>query len=232
MKIELILPLKDIMLNQLFGQNSLDWYQQWGLKGHNGIDFEAKTGCPVIATHAGVVTFVGTDGDGGKSIELLNEENGDGYRTIYYHLKDFMVAKGDEVKAGKLIAHADNTGKYTTGDHLHFGLKRTRNGATINYDNGYKGAIDPSPYFMEPDWNKSNAYKRYGRKRTWLSYVKNEIPVSISLRRFLKRTPTFEEINACTYGGWDRNVLTNDALRYNWLYLTKAAYLRGEQPFI
>lgn len=232
MKIELMNPVRDIMINQKFGENALNWYKQWGLDGHNGIDFETKTGCVVTASHLGEVVFVGIDGDGGKSIELLDEEYGEGYKTIYYHLKDFLVKKGDIIKAGKAIAHADNTGKFTTGDHLHFGLKLTKNGVTINKGNGYNGAIDPAPYMIELDWDKSNAYKRYGRRRTWLSYVKNEIPVSISLRRYLKRTPTFEEINACVYGGWEREVLKNDALRYNWLYLTKTQYLRGEQPFI
>jgi len=41
-----------------------------------------------------------------------------------------------------------NTG-FSTGNHLHLGLKRVdENGKTINKDNGYFGAIDPEPYFV------------------------------------------------------------------------------------
>jgi murein DD-endopeptidase MepM/ murein hydrolase activator NlpD len=231
MKIELMTPVRDVMINQKFGENALGWYKQWGLLGHNGIDFETKTGCPVNAAHAGIVTVAGKDGDGGIAIEILSETQDDGFKTIYYHLQDVLVKVGDIVNMGKLIAHADNTGKYTTGDHLHFGLKLTRDGQTVNKSNGYNGCINPAPYFIDKDWDKSNAYKRYGRRRTWASYMFNEVPVSIALTKYLKRKPSFEEINCCTYGGWEREVLTNPALAYNWKYLTKTQYLNGQQPF-
>lgn len=69
--------------------------------------------------------------------------------------------KGMPVKAGDLIGYADNTG-LSTGDHCHFGLKPIWPGAGVNMDatdfgigdfhnleanNGYFGAIDPTPYF-------------------------------------------------------------------------------------
>ena len=218
------------MVNQLFGRNALDWYKQWGLLGHNGIDFETKTGCPVLSSHDGIVMFAGEDKDGGVEIDILSNENGEGFKTIYYHLKDFVVKPGQRIKTGQLIGHADNTGKFTTGDHLHFGLKRTFNGTTIDRDNGFLGAIDPAPYFADKDWDKSNAYQRYGRKRTWQTYLL-EIKVMKDLRKYLNRTPRFEEINACVYGYWDREVLRNDAMAYNWKYLTKIEFQNGRKPF-
>jgi len=230
MKIELkYTPVKDVMINQKFGENALNWYKQWGLLGHNGIDFQAKDGCPVIATHDGLITWAGMDGDGGISINLLSSLDEDGFYTIYYHLKDVVIKVGDKIKAGQLIGHADNTGKYTTGDHLHFGMKLTKDGMTFDRYNGYNGAIDPAPYFPK-DWDKSNAFKRYGRKRTWQTYL-SEVKVMLALKKYLKRIPTQEEINACTYGAWDREVLRNDALAYNWKYLTKLEYQNGKQPF-
>lgn len=234
-------PIKDVLIRQTFGEDFF-WYDSekkqniWfykdrlGLKGHNGIDFRAFDGCPVIATHDGVIIWAGMDGDGGISVTILSNREGEGFITIHYHLKDVCVSVDDEVKAGKLIGHADNTGKYTTGDHLHFGLKRTFNGDTIDKDNGYNGAIDPAPYFIDKEWDKSNAFKRYGRKRTWQTYL-SEVKVMTALLRYLKRTPTQEQINACTYGAWDRDVLRNDALAYNWKYLTKLEYQNGKQPF-
>jgi len=228
-KIELQLPLKHIMVNQPFGVNYLDFYQRWGLKGHNGLDMEAKDGCKVYATHSGIVKVAGRDGDGGVCVEIL-ACMGEGYKTIYYHLKETKVSVKDFVQAGQCIGLADNTGIYTTGDHLHLGLKLTNNGDTINKDNGFYGAIDPVPYFPK-DWDKSLAYKRYGRVRTWALY-QLEIKKMVELTIKLKRKPTFEEINAVVYGYWDIETIKNVAMRYNWLYLTKPGMEHGEKPFI
>ena len=69
-------------------------------------------------------------------------------KTIYWHLKSFPVKIGDRVKQGDTIGLADNTG-FSSGTHLHLSLKQTnQNGTTVNYDNGYAGAIDPWPYLV------------------------------------------------------------------------------------
>ena len=68
----LLLPVRDIRINQGFGLNYLDFYKQWGLNGHNGVDFEAYTGCPVTSAHEGKVVFAGKDNDGGISVEVTN----------------------------------------------------------------------------------------------------------------------------------------------------------------
>jgi len=146
-------------INQYFGTNG-QWYRNNGIDilGHNGIDFWAPDGHPVKAAHDGVVDFVGRDSKEGLGITIrtkYDKENKSGYKTIYWHLKDgrTFVEAGEEVKAGQVIAEADNTG-FSTGSHLHFGLKRitflTR-GDYYNTDqeNGYYGAIDPMPYFAK-----------------------------------------------------------------------------------
>ena len=209
-EIKLILPLKDIYLTQPFGTNYLSFYEKLGLAGHNGIDLRAKTDCPVVATHTGYVVFAGYSPGSGNTVILLSSEKGEGFKTMYYHLENVNVVTGEHIATGFLIGWADNTGKYTTGSHLHLGLKETLNGETINRNNGYFGAIDPSPY-LPKNWDKSNAWHRYGRRRDWSAY-QNEIKVMVSLIRYLKRLPTHEEINACTYGGWDREAIKNPAM--------------------
>lgn len=75
-------------------------------------------------------------------------------KSIYWHIKkgSFKVKVGDKVKAGDLLAEADNTGM-STGSHLHFGIKPVLKGEAdwtwynIEQSNGYLGAIDPEPYF-------------------------------------------------------------------------------------
>lgn len=226
---ELALPLKDIQINQPFGVNFVNFYTKMGLRGHNGIDFRAEHNPAVYASHKGIVVTAGKDGDGGICVEILSQRMGEGYKTIYYHLKDVTVKVDQLVKTGEIIGHADNTGKYTTGDHLHFGLKFTKGGVTIFKENGYNGAIDPSIYFPK-DWDKSNAYKRYGRERNWSAYL-NEVKVMVALRAYLKKKPSFEQINACVYGGWDRETVKDDAMYSIWGFETKTDYKNGKLTF-
>jgi len=237
--IKLYLPLKQVIVTQPFGVNFVDFYTKMGMKGHNGVDFCASTGTECFAAHYGVVTFAGTNGDGGISVTLTDKVNH--YKTIYYHLKSVECKEGDKIQAGQLIGYCDNTGKYTTGSHLHFGLKflDDSNFNTLDYNNGFNGAVNPAPYFsytysgqeISPkDWDKSRCYHRYYRGRPqgglWIERYK----VVPALIKFLKRLPNNEEINACTYGGWDREVLLNPAMYVIWSQLKKSEYLAGEKP--
>jgi murein DD-endopeptidase MepM/ murein hydrolase activator NlpD len=250
--IDLRLPLRNVQVNQPFGVNYLDFYKQWGLTGHNGVDLMATTGFKCYAAHAGLVTFARVYDDGavaigGKPMQHIEITDYTGkYKTIYLHLEKILVKENQHVEAGDLIGLCDNTGKYTTGDHLHFGLKLTdENGNTINYDNGFSGAIDPTPYFNmafdgtpigNKDCYKSNAYHRYYRGRP-AGGLKNEIRIVAELTPYLfknglRRLPNNEEINAATYGGWDREAIINTAMRFLWAYVKKDDYLnKGIKPF-
>src|SRR3990167_10187599 len=119
------LPLKNILVTQPFGANFLDFYKQWGLDGHNGIDMLAYRGTDCFAAHDGNVLWAGNWQDWGINVFIRGEYDTrwEAPETIYVHLQDVTVKVGDKVKAGDLIGHTDNTGKYTTGDHLHFGLR-------------------------------------------------------------------------------------------------------------
>lgn len=161
MKLKLDFPLKDISYNQTFGKNENPLYSKLGLKGHNGIDFKAGDGTPVTSAHDGRVTYAGYDGAGGLTIVIRTEQefedvNGKPsyWKTIYCHLKKdtLKVTGGQQVKVGQIIALADNTGA-STGSHLHFGLKPIYRGEqdwiweNADVNNGYRGAVDPMPYF-------------------------------------------------------------------------------------
>lgn len=100
-----------------------------GIPGHNGIDFTAPTGTRLYAPHDGKITeLMASDGYG---IRLENSE----YTSVFYHLKEWHCSLNQEVKKGDFIALTDNTGRYTTGPHLHWGV-RPKN-YTPNAYNGY-----------------------------------------------------------------------------------------------
>jgi murein DD-endopeptidase MepM/ murein hydrolase activator NlpD len=157
-KFEIFFPVKPWKLNQGFGVNA-DFYKKYGLKGHNGLDLYTTHGQPVYAAHDGVVTYAGVDSAEGWGVVLrTNEEleyaGGSAYfKSIYWHLiNNIQVKAGQSVKAGHLLGYADNTGA-STGDHLHFAVKPMTVGENdwtfenVVQNNGYNGAIDPTPYF-------------------------------------------------------------------------------------
>jgi len=223
------LPVKDILVTQPFGVNYLNFYKDWGLKGHNGTDLSTTRGADCYATHNGIVTWAGEDSDGGISVTLWNTANG--FKTIYYHLQDVTVKVNDLIEGGQLIGHCDNTGKYTTGDHLHLGLKEVDNGgSTVNYDNGYKGAIDPALY-LPKNWEQPPVWSGYGNVtngwngREWL----RERLAKTYLKKNLKRRVGYLEIMAHVYGDWTIDDLQNPSLTWAWMYRTRLQFLRGDE---
>lgn len=165
MKLELWFPIKPFRITQPFGVNS-EYYSKNvpGLKGHNGLDLQAYHGQMVRAAHDGVVVNAGIpdnkEGYGvvirtSEPFEYRNEKNEleqAYFKTIYWHLlPKIPVKSGQFVKTGDLIGFADNTG-FSTGDHLHFGLKPMYLGEepwqwfNLEASNGYMGAIDPQPF--------------------------------------------------------------------------------------
>jgi murein DD-endopeptidase MepM/ murein hydrolase activator NlpD len=124
-----------------------------GLKGHNGIDYAARRGDPVYAACDGVVYALQTDTKKGVGVWVITEQEFEFHEqtsyaaVVYFHLLAFHVKEKQKVQIGDLIGWADNTGEYTTGDHLHFGLYQVdKYGQRLNKQNGYGGAVDPLPY--------------------------------------------------------------------------------------
>ncbi len=96
-------------------------------KMHYGLDFLANTGEKVFAPGDGVVSFVGEVGGYGKVVKI---QHGFGYVTLYGHLSKYKVKKGDQVKRGNVIAETGNSGKLSTGPHLHYEIRH--NGVSLN----------------------------------------------------------------------------------------------------
>ena len=85
---------------------------------HMGVDIAAPEGTTVMAPSDGVVTLAGQDYFFSGNVIVIN--HGHNLFTIYAHLKDMNVKKGDKVKQGDIIATVGKTGR-ATGAHLHWG---------------------------------------------------------------------------------------------------------------
>jgi len=83
---------------------------------HKGIDFAGKEDASIIATGSGVVTWSGERYGYGHLIEI---NHGKGLKTRYGHNKRLMVAVGDVVTKGQVIALMGSTGR-STGPHVHY----------------------------------------------------------------------------------------------------------------
>jgi len=83
---------------------------------HNGIDVAGYEGANIIAVASGVVTWVGDRFGYGETVEI---NHGNGYSTRYAHNKVNLVAVGDQVEKGEIIALMGQSGR-ATGPNLHF----------------------------------------------------------------------------------------------------------------
>jgi murein DD-endopeptidase MepM/ murein hydrolase activator NlpD len=85
---------------------------------HEGVDFGAPTGTPVVATSDGVVEDIGWRGNYGKYIRLRHDGH---LATAYAHLSGFArgLQRGSTVKRGDVIAYVGRTG-VATGPHLYY----------------------------------------------------------------------------------------------------------------
>ena len=83
---------------------------------HKGLDISARMKKPIIAPADGVVSTVGTSHNFGRYIHINHKY---GLKTVYGHLAQSLVKKGQYVKRGQKIALLGNTGR-TTGPHLHY----------------------------------------------------------------------------------------------------------------
>ncbi|MBI9040381.1 M23 family metallopeptidase [Lutibacter sp.] len=110
-------------------------------KKHQGMDFTAPKGTPVYASGDGVIDRADQNAAGyGKHIRI---NHGFGYTSLYAHLSNYNVKKGQHVKRGDLIGFVGSTGR-SQAPHLHYEI--IKNGEKINPINFYYGNLSPEEF--------------------------------------------------------------------------------------
>jgi murein DD-endopeptidase MepM/ murein hydrolase activator NlpD len=85
-------------------------------RAHRGVDYAAPHGTPVRTVGDGVVEFVGWQNGYGNVVQI---EHGNDKSTLYAHLSQVDVRRGQRVEQGQRIGAVGATG-WATGPHLHF----------------------------------------------------------------------------------------------------------------
>lgn len=86
---------------------------------HRGIDFAGKIGTELMAVAPGRVVSAGERVGYGTTVEI---DHGLGFTTLYAHLSQITVARGDWVRPGTVVGLAGSTGR-STGPHLHYEIR-------------------------------------------------------------------------------------------------------------
>jgi murein DD-endopeptidase MepM/ murein hydrolase activator NlpD len=95
-----------------------------GNRMHNGVDLQAEIGTPVLAARSGRVIAATSNKGMGKYIIL---KHSGGITTIYGHLSEIYVQKGDFVRQEQTIGAVGKTGNANQRNmlaHLHFEVRK------------------------------------------------------------------------------------------------------------
>ena len=100
---------------------------------HFGVDIVSKKDEAIVSIDEGVVLFSSYTNEFGFVIIIKHPNN---FISLYKHNSKLFKVKGDYTKSGEIIAIVGNSGKYSSGPHLHFEL----------WENGEP--VDPVKYVL------------------------------------------------------------------------------------
>jgi len=108
---------------------------------HDGIDLMAGQGTPVLASGDGTVSDVRRSRKGlGNIVEIRHQG---GYRTVYAHLEDIVVRKGETVRAGRKLGNVGISGN-SFAPHLHYEV--WRDSVVMDPVNFFFASLSPEEY--------------------------------------------------------------------------------------
>ena len=139
-------PLRgdQFVLTSPFGNRRSPFTNAWGF--HAGIDLAAPVGLPVYAPADGKVVFAGLY-DQRRSVNwwrygnLVVLTHGEDFITLYAHLEEISVRRGQVIHRGDVLGKVGNTG-FSTNPHLHYEVRRRQS-------DGKLVPVDPRIYMFD-----------------------------------------------------------------------------------
>ena len=110
-------PVSDIRVTSNYGTRKDPFTGK--PKKHRGIDFAGKIGTELMAVAPGRVISAGERVGYGLTVEI---DHGLGFTTLYAHLSQAKVARGDWVRPGTVVGLGGSSGR-STGPHLHYEIR-------------------------------------------------------------------------------------------------------------
>ncbi len=108
---------------------------------HTGLDFSAPIGTDIHSTGNGVVKSIEKSLSGYGYHVVIDHDFG--YKTLYAHMSEILVKKGQQVKRGEVIGKVGNTGT-STAPHLHYEV--IQNDSKINPIHFFFSDVTPEEY--------------------------------------------------------------------------------------
>jgi murein DD-endopeptidase MepM/ murein hydrolase activator NlpD len=141
------LPMVDSTVESRFADDRTYTWQgkKVDRQTHLGFDLAKVAHSPIPASNDGRVIWAQDLGIYGNCIVI---DHGYGLQTVYGHLSEFLVKKGDMVKKGQTIGKTGSTG-LAGGDHLHFSMQV--DGVQVN-------AVE----WWDPHWVKDRILSKMG----------------------------------------------------------------------
>jgi murein DD-endopeptidase MepM/ murein hydrolase activator NlpD len=145
---------------------------------HSGIDLAAREGTPVLATGSGRVVFAGRF-PLNRNVRWWRYGNvvvlahGDRYLTIYAHLQEIKVRRGQQLRRGEQIGTVGNTG-WSTSPHLHYEVR------IVDSEADDPVPVDPRIYILDYQWKGHEALLIQGRHSPAPSF--DPLPSRVRLR--------------------------------------------------
>jgi murein DD-endopeptidase MepM/ murein hydrolase activator NlpD len=141
-------PIGGFVLTSPFGQRLSPFTNTSDF--HAGLDLAAREGMPVLATGDGRVVFAGRfplrrNVRWWRYGNVVVLAHGDRYLTIYAHLAEIAVRRGQRVRRGEQIGTVGNTG-WSTSPHLHYEVR------VRDEDGGEPVPVDPRIYILDYQW--------------------------------------------------------------------------------
>ncbi len=150
-----ISPLRrqDFVLTSPYGTRRSPFTKE--IDFHAGVDLAARTGTTTIAPADGIVVFAGRyplrqSVSWWRYGNLVAMRHGDRFVTLFGHLDEVKVKRGQKVAQGEEIGSVGNTG-WSTSPHLHYEVRRLS-------EDGNFHPVDPRIYILDQKWRDEEKF--------------------------------------------------------------------------